>query len=182
VFRRTESGMAIAYEADLPDSANSQYYEAVGEGSKLAVLAGFGHQGGYGTSIDLFQVDASKMTHQRHISESQPWDENGKPRALVGDKLTVLSGMAFIEGGLIVGAGERGIIFIPSDKNAKSAQIQTQGSCTDLILRSGQVYALVQVGENSEAKSELVKYEVVKDGLKERKRNKLERRATGFAH
>lgn len=182
VFKRTETGMTFAYEADLPDSVNSQYYEAAGEGNRLAVVANFGHRGGGGTSIDFFEVDASKMTHKREVGEFQPRDEKEKPRTLVGDTLTGLSGMAFIEHGLIVGAGERGIIFIPNDKDAKATQIDTKGSCTDLLLKSGRIFALVQVGEKSEAKSELVEYEVSKGGLKERVRHKLERRATDFAH
>jgi hypothetical protein len=82
---------------------------------------------------------------------------------------------------LIVGAGERGIIFIPNDKDAKATQIDSKGSCSDLMLKSGRVFALVQVGEKAEAKSELVEYEILKDGLMERIRHKLERRATDFA-
>ncbi|CAG0984382.1 hypothetical protein ANRL2_02702 [Anaerolineae bacterium] len=182
VFKRTDTGMTFAYEADLPNSANSQYYEAVGDGTRLAVLAHFGLQGGYGTSIDFFEVDASKMTYKRDVREGQSWDERDKPSTLVGEKLTGLSGMAFIENGLIVGAGERGIIFIPNDKDAKATQIGTKGSCTDLLLKSGRVFALVQVDEKAAAKSELVEYEILKGGLKEQIRHKLERRATDFAH
>jgi hypothetical protein len=181
VFKRTQTGMAFAYEANLPDSANSQYYEAIGDGNRLAVLAKFGHRGGYGTSIDFFEVDATKMTYKRDVSEVQPRDEKEKPSTLVGDTLTGLGGMAYIKSGLIVGAGERGIIFIPNDKDAKATQIDSKGSCSDLMLKSGRVFALVQVGEKAEAKSELVEYEILKDGLMERIRHKLERRATDFA-
>lgn len=177
IFGTDKTGLTTAHEADLPMHANTQYYEAVGDGTRMALLAQFSHRGGSGSIVEFFEVGAKSLEERLSKVEYLPRDEKQSPSLLAGDDLSSLNGMAFIDGALLVGAGERGILTIPTDVFKKPSLTATKGNCTDILLKDGRLFALVHNGVHVE----LVEYKLTQDKLKEATRLKLEGLPARFA-
>jgi hypothetical protein len=177
IFGTDKTGLTTVHEADLPMHANTQYYEAVGDGTRMALLAQFSHRGGSGSIVEFFEVGAKSLEEKLTKVEYVPRDEKQSPSLLAGDDFSSLNGMAFIDGALLVGAGERGILTIPTDVFRKPSLTATKGNCTDILLKDGRLFALVHNGVNVE----LVEYALAQDTLKETTRLKLEGLPARFA-
>lgn len=178
VFKSDAKGLSAPYEADLPRGANSQYYQAAGDGQRMALLEHFSVREGYGSSVEFYEVGDTELDYKLGKSEFVPRSKDEKPNLLAGDELTPLCGMAFIEGGLLVGAGSRGILTIFTDVFKKTTLTTTTGECTDIFMKDGKLFALVNNGVNME----LVEFDFAQDGLKEAARLKLDCAATRFVH
>lgn len=181
VFKQSEEGLVYLYTADLPMSPNSQYFEAAGTNGRLAVAAQYGIRGGSGCFVDLFDVSEKELTHTRTVREFFPWDEEQEgrpPLKLVEGEQSDFRGLEFHGDDLLIGIGSRGIVRVPLDPKGKPTQIDVKGSCSDVVLRRGSLYALVQDADDTA--TELVSL-AWKDDWTVTKRHKLNIRAQLFA-
>ena len=178
VFKGDEKGLSAPYEADLPRGANSQYYEATGDGQRMALLEHFSHREAEGSRVEFYEVGDTELDYKLGRSEFVLRAKDEKPVLLAGDELTPFCGMAFIDDGLLVGAGSRGILTIYTDVFKKAALTSTTGECTDILMKDGRLFALVNNGVNME----LVEFSISAAGLKEAARHKLNAAPTRLVH
>ncbi len=137
---------SVAFSARLPDYHGERIREAVASETKLAVRTTFYHRGTAGQRLLLFDLssDALRVSAQPMEVRGAGLLKYGHTR-LAGRTNSAWQGLGLLEGKVLIGAGERGVLVgdqaMTDDDRVRRGKVD--GTCLDLKVSQGRILALV---------------------------------------